>query len=81
MPKATPDRSNISIEALPGQLSARWDEVPSGCKFLGAAGVIPFIALCPPIAAAIPLMPIEVRALSGFEGDAFESAFIQKSQA
>jgi hypothetical protein len=76
-----PDRSNISIGAPPAQLSARWVDVPSGCKFLGAAGVIPFIALCPPIAAAIPLMPIEVRVLYGDEEDACLTCLYENGKA
>ncbi|DBA78234.1 TPA: hypothetical protein ACH3X2_008188 [Trebouxia sp. C0005] len=40
--------------------NATWSDVPAPAKILGLAGVIPFIALSPPIAASLPLLPAEL---------------------
>ncbi|DBA76354.1 hypothetical protein WJX77_005451 [Trebouxia sp. C0004] len=40
--------------------NATWSDVPAPAKLLGLAGVIPFIALSPPIAASLPLLPAEL---------------------
>mmetsp|Transcript_24447 Transcript_24447/g.67966 ORF Transcript_24447/g.67966 Transcript_24447/m.67966 type:complete len:245 (-) Transcript_24447:2917-3651(-) len=55
-----PQSQAAADQRLHGGPVASWADVPPHCKFLGLTGVIPFIALCPPIAATIPFLPLEV---------------------
>ncbi|KAL3153412.1 hypothetical protein ABBQ38_011748 [Trebouxia sp. C0009 RCD-2024] len=57
---ASSPASQAAVASQHRPSEATWSDVPRPAKVLGLAGVIPFIALAPPVAASLPLIPAEL---------------------